>query len=101
MSEIRKKIHIDCDLSFCSFYSALDEFNKEFNVLPNTLKVGLDNLNTAKNILKHIDPQDYKIIKDKIDLGFGFELDKNFEEYYWEVSKVVGDKKYILYSNGA
>lgn len=89
------------DLSFTAFFTLLESFKKKFGFLPDTLKIGLDNLDIAKDILKHIEPQDYEAIKDKIDLNFNFKLDDNFPYYYWEISKIIDDMEYILYSEGA
>lgn len=98
---IKEKVLIDYDLTFTSFFTSLQAFKEKFNLLPDTLKIGLDNLGVAKSILKHIEPQDYETIKDKIDLDFRFKLDEKSPDYYWEISKIVGDIEYILYSNGA
>ena len=101
MNILKQHLTIDNDLSFVSFYCSLEQFKERFGFLPDTLKIGLDNLDVAKSILKHIEPKDYEELKDKIDLRFIFKLDENFKKYYWEVSKMVGDVEYILYSEGA
>lgn len=101
MNTIKEHVRVDCDLSFASFYSSLEQFKEKFGFLPDTLRIGLDNIDTTKTILRNIEPQDYDKFKDEIDLNFSFKLNEDFPSYYWEVSKIKNNTEYILYSNGA
>ena len=101
MIEHKEKISIDCDLSFVSFSFMIKEFNNKYKFLPNCIRISVNLLDVAKSILKHIEPKDYQEIKDKIDLGFSFEMNTDFPDYYWQLEGIKDDEKYIIYSLGA
>ena len=100
--EIKKESPpVDCDLTFTSFYSILEVFKDRFDFLPKILRVSLIYLDTAKALMHNLLPQDYKDIKDKIDLGFELHLDENYPAFYWQVEGIKDNIKHIIYSNGA
>lgn len=101
MQEERVSVDLHTDLCFTNFYVSIENFNKKFGFIPNKLTVGICYIDIAKQIIKFIEPTDYEQIKDKINLEFQFELNKDFPKDYWEISGVKDNKKYILYSKGA
>ena len=95
------KVPIDCDLTIVTLRHMVELFRSEFRNSPPhglTITVGAAQIFTAVGLmLWKIDEQ----IERELDVKIYFDYNKDFKDYYWEISAIHNGKRCIVYTDGA
>ncbi len=101
---IKIQVSVECDLTYCSLKSAIEEFIERFGFSPGwfNVNVSIEGLLSSLRIQRMLDSFRHKIlIPPKIQHKVYFVCDRNLSPDAWEINAWKDSNKYILYSNGA